>query len=266
VKTPHTFNTVSDLLLSQPLTIDVEIEDAWSGPFAVKGLEIEGVVLYAGVSGFSRLSLELEPSEMLIYQNMFFSWIRRLLEKERFCIVDRFLDHAVVMLFSTAFGSEDPFLDALQVSRILGENDGPGFKPSIGIAGGTVSAGFTGSPGAYTAAIYGKPLVLAAGCAAMKPAGEFAASITIPESAWIGRSLDKVFPPLEFDHPEKGRVRQPQIWKLGEARLIDLPGTGKFAVRDIANFIHWMPEAAAEEQSRKWFELIRAKGFYKKNR
>ena len=75
-----------------------------------------------------------------------------------------------------------------------------------------------------------------------------------------------MFPPLEFDHPEKGRVRQPQIWTLGEARLIDLPGTGKFAVRDIANFIHWMPEAAAEEQSRKWFDLIRAKGFYKKNR
>ena len=266
MKTPHTFNTVRDLLLSQPLTVDVEIEDAWSGPFAVKGLEFEGVALYAGVSGFSRLSLELAPSEVLIYENMFLSWIRRLLEKERFCMVERFIDHAVVMLFSTAFGSEDPFLDALQVSRILGENDEPGFGPAIGIASGTVVAGFTGSPGEYIPSVYGRPLMLAAGFAAMKPAGDFAANITFSEDDWRGRSLDRVFPPIEYDHPEKGRVRQPQVWRLGETRLVDIPGTGKVAVRDIANFIHWMSDSTAEKKAKEWFSLIRSKGYYKKNR
>jgi hypothetical protein len=266
VKTPHTFNTVADLLLSQPLTIDVEIDDAWSGPFAVKGLEVRGVVLYVGLPGFSILSLELEPAEVLIYRNMFLSWMRRLLEKERFCIVERFLDNAAILVFSRTFGSEDPFFDALQVSRILGENDEPGFRPSIGIACGSVFAGFTGSPGEYAAAVYGRPVMLAAGCAAMKPSGEYAASITFPEAEWTGRSLDRVFPPLEYEDPEKGKVRQPQTWKLGETRLIDIPGTGKVAVRDIASFVHWMSDASAETKTKEWFGLIRSKGYYKNNR
>lgn len=266
MKTPHTFNTVADLLLAQPLTVDVEIDDALSGPFAVKGLEVQGAVLYVGLSGFSRLSLEQEPLEVLIYQNMFLSWIRRLLEKERFCIVERFLDHAILMLFSAAFGSEDPFFDALQVSRILGENDEPGFKPSIGIACGTVFAGFGGSPGEYAATVYGRPVALAAGCATIKPEGEYAVSITFPDAEWQGRSLERVFPPLEYDHPEKGRMRQPQTWKLGETRLIDLPGTGKFPVRDIASFVHWMSDATARTKTKEWFSLVHSKGYYKKNR
>ncbi|MBM3422144.1 MAG: adenylate cyclase [Chlorobi bacterium] len=266
MKTPHTFNSVADLLLSQPLTIDVEIDDRLAGPFSIKGLEVDCSVLYMGIPGYAGLSFELDPAELLIYQNMFLGWIHRQLEKERFCIVERFFGHAHIMLFSGAFGSDDPFLDALRAARILGEKDEPGFRPGIGIASGMVVAGFTGSPGEYVTDLFGRPLVLAAACAALKPHGEYAACITVPEEEWRHRSLDAVFPPLEFEHPEKGSVRQPQIWKLGEARLIDFPGTGKIAVRDIANFIHWTTDKTPEAQVREWFGLVRSKGFYKKNR
>jgi len=266
VKTPHTFNTIADLLLSQPLTVDVEIEDRLTGPFAVKGLEVDGTVLYMSIPGFARLSLELDPAELLIYQNMFLCWIHRHLEKERFCIVERFAGHAHVMLFSGAFGSPDPFLDALLASRILGENDEPGFSPGIGIASGTVVTGFTGLPGEYGADMFGRPLVLAAACAGLKPSGEYAACITVPEEEWRGRSLDAVFPPVAYDHPEKGSVRQPQLWRLGDTRLIDFPGTGRVGVRDIASFIHWEQEKTPDAQAREWFALVRSKGYYKNNR
>lgn len=266
MKTSHTFNSISDLLLSQPLTVDVEIDDRLAGPFAVKGLEVDGAVLYMSIPGYTRLALDLDPAELLIYQNMFLGWIHRQLEKERFCVVERFSGHALVVLFSSTFGSEDPFLDALQASRILGENDEPEFMPGIGIASGTVVAGFTGSPGEYNADLFGRPLVLAAACAGMKPVGEYAACITMPDDEWRGRSLEAVFPPATYEHPEKGMVRHPQLWKLGEARLIDLPGKGKVAVRDIASFIHWNQQKKPDAQAREWFGQVRSKGFYKKNR
>ncbi|MCF8216493.1 MAG: adenylate cyclase [Chlorobium sp.] len=266
MKTPHTFNAAADLLLSQPLTVDVEIEDKHAGQLSVKGLEVDGSVLYMSIPGYAGLSLELDPAELLIYQNMFIGWIHRQLEKERFCVVERFFGHTHTMLFSSSFGAADPFLDALRAARILGENDEPGFRPAIGIASGTVVAGFTGSPGEYVADIFGRPLVLAAACAALKPHGDYAARITVTEEEWRGRSLDAAFPPLEYEHPEKGNVRQPQIWQLGDARLIDLPGSGRAAVRDIVNFIHWPTDKTPETQAREWFSLVRSKGFYKKSR
>ena len=70
---------------------------------------------------------------------------------------------------------------------------------------------------------------------------------------------------IESDHPEKGKVKQPQSWILGDPREVEFPGTGKLALRDIANVIHSMPSISAETKAKEWVQLIRAKGFYKKN-
>jgi hypothetical protein len=99
----------------------------------------------------------------------------------------------------------------------------------------------------------------------MKPKGEMASCITFPANEWQGRSLHEAFPPLEFEHPEQGRVRQPPTWQLGEPRAVDFPGLGRTELRDIANFVHWMPKNTAREKAREWFSMIKAKGFYKNN-
>lgn len=265
VKTPFSFNTITDFLISQPLTIDVEIDDHYSGCFSVKGIELEATVLYAGISDFARLSVELSPAGMLVYLNMFLVWMRESSLIEHFCVIERFLDNALVLLFSKRFGSEDPFVDALHVARWMGDHDAMKFCPDIGIASGTVMVGYTGTPKEYSSSVFGPPLILSAGCARLNPRGDVASMITFPAGEWRERSFDDVFQPIEYSHPEKGKTTKPQTWILGDPREVDFPGTGRIALRDIANVIHSMPSVSAEKKAREWVDLIRAKGFYKKN-
>jgi hypothetical protein len=263
LKTPYSYNTITDFLLSQPLTVDVEIDDESAGCFPLKCVEFDATVLYVGVHDFSRLSIDLSPPEILIYLNMFLVWMRDSLEREKFCVVERFLDSAVLLLFSKRFGSEEPFLDALRTARWMGEHDELLFRPDMGIASGRVAAGFAGTPKEFTGAVFGRPVLIAAACARMKPEGEMASCITFPDSEWQGRTIREAFPPFEFEHPEQGKVRQPPTWRLGERRSVDLPGIGRTELRDVANFVHWMPAATAHEKAREWFAMIRSKGFYK---
>ncbi|NTW51643.1 MAG: adenylate cyclase [Chlorobiaceae bacterium] len=265
MKTPYSYNTITDFLLSQPLTVDVEIDDDAAGSFPVKCIELDATVLYVGVHDFSRLSIELSSSEILIYLNMFLVWMRQSLEGEGFCVVERFLDSAIVLLFSKRFGSEDPFLDALRAARWMGDHDELLFSPDMGIASGRIAVGFAGTPKEFTGSVFGRPVLVAAASSRMKPAGDMVSCITFPAAEWQGRSLHEAFPPLEFEHPEKGRVRQSPAWQLGEPRAVDFPGLGRTELRDIANFVHWIPKSTAREKAREWFAMIKAKGFYKNN-
>jgi hypothetical protein len=47
--------------------------------------------------------------------------------------------------------------------------------------------------------------------------------------------------------------------------VVDFPGVGRLALRDIANVLYSMPSVSAESKAREWVQMIRAKGFYKKN-
>ena len=170
-----------------------------------------------------------------------------------------------MLLFSKRFGSEDPFVDALHVARWMGDHDAMKFCPDIGIASGTVMVGYTGTPKEYSSSVFGPPLILSAGCARLNPRGDVASMITFPAGEWRERSFDDVFQPIEYSHPEKGKTTKPQTWILGDPREVDFPGTGRIALRDIANVIHSMPSVSAEKKAREWVDLIRAKGFYKKN-
>jgi hypothetical protein len=264
VKTPYSYNTISDFLLSQPLTVDVEVDDEAAGCFPLKCIELDATVLYVGMRDFARLTLDLSPTEILIYLNMFLVWMRDSLAAENFCVVERFLDSAIVLLFSKKFGSEEPFFDAIRAARWMGEHDELRFSPEMGIASGRVSAGFAGTPKEFTGSVFGRPVLLAAACAKMRPRQEEMAScITFPEAEWRGRSFDELFPPLEFDHPEHGHVRQPSTWKPGETRSVDFPSLGRIELRDVGNFVHWPPKITAKEKAREWFARIRAKGYYK---
>ncbi|NTU97715.1 MAG: adenylate/guanylate cyclase domain-containing protein [Chlorobiaceae bacterium] len=249
-----------------PLTLDVEIDEECCGSFPVKGIEFDATVLHLGMNDFPRLSAELSPAELLVFQNMFICWLRESFAGSRFSVVEKPLGSSFLLLFSARFGSADPFVDALRTARWLGENDTLKFSPTIGIASGTVIAGFAGWPGDGSASVYGAPVFLASVCAKLNPKVDAAATITFPADEWKGRSFDEVFPPVEYEHPEKGRMRQPPTWKLGEPCEVDFPGTGRLLLRDIANFIHWMPSVSASDKAREWVSLIRSKGLYRKNR
>ena len=263
MKTTYSFQTIEDFLISHPLTIDVEIEDEWSGSFPVKGVELQATVLYAELTDYYRLSFSMKSSEMLIYVNNFLAWTGKSVDAMDCCVLHRSLDHAVMLVFLNRSGSSDTFSDALRAARWMGEHDVLRFCPRIGIASGQVTAGFTGTAKKFSASVFGKPVILAAAFAGAKVQGDFAMRITVDSEEWGEKKIEELFPPVEYDDPEQGKVKQPQTWELGKERDVEFALAGKKRVRDIASFIHWMPEHSGDKKACDWLREMKRQGFYR---
>ncbi len=74
-----------------------------------------------------------------------------------------------MVVFSTEFGSEDPFRDAVQAAAATSRHDVHAYRPHVGIASGPVIAGYAGTAFRYNVSVFGAPVALAARCAAVKP-------------------------------------------------------------------------------------------------
>ncbi len=72
-------------------------------------------------------------------------------------------------MFSTEFGSEDPFRDAVQAAAATSRHDVHAYRPHVGIASGPVMAAYAGTAFRYNVSVFGAPVALAARCAAVKP-------------------------------------------------------------------------------------------------
>ncbi len=264
MKKGATYRTIEDFLVAHPLTVDVEIDDEWSGSYPVKGVEFNATVVFIELADYFRLSFSLQSNELLIYVNHFHSWIKRATDASGCRPLFRFFDHALMLVFSEKTGSTDSFSDALSVARRLGEHDVHRFCPRVGIASGPVTAGYTVMADGRSATVLGEPVALAAAFAAAAIQDDVAMRITVASHEWGTRTIADQFPPVEYDDPEQGRVKQPQTWELGKVREIDCAAGGKRTVRDIASFIRWSPEHSADKQARNWFAEIQRRGLYRK--
>jgi hypothetical protein len=47
---------------------------------------------------------------------------------------------------------------------------------------------------------------------------------------------------------------------------VEFPGSGRTSLRDVANFIHWMPKVSADKKAAEWLETIKTKGYFKNKR
>jgi hypothetical protein len=66
---------LEDFLISSTLSVDEQPNDGWGATFPVKGREIEATVLFSDITAFSRRTLDLSPTETLIFVTWFFSWV-----------------------------------------------------------------------------------------------------------------------------------------------------------------------------------------------
>src|SRR5271165_3634614 len=109
----YRYNSLEDFLTSNPLTVDGQVDDGWGAMFPVKGREIDATILFSDISGFSRRTLDLSPTETLIFVNNFFSWISAEALRGQPGIVDKYIGDEIMVVFSKEFGSDDPFADAV---------------------------------------------------------------------------------------------------------------------------------------------------------
>jgi len=259
----YKFNTLEDFLISHKLTVDTVLDDGWGAYFPVKGIELEATILFADISGFSLRTLNLSPVETLIFVNNFFSWITAEAIKNRPCIVDKYIGDEVMLLFSKEFGSDDPFLDALQTARFMVERDALSYQPHIGIANGKVIAGYVGTPIKYNASLFGKPVTFAARCASVKPKQMFSSSITFMAESWhYSNNIDEIYPPLEYTSPDGRKIKKDQTWELLAPYDVEFKNIGKVKVRSIINKAFWAPMMSAEERAKKWLDILKKNKMY----
>jgi hypothetical protein len=101
------YNSLEDFLATNPLSVDGQVDDGGGVLFPVKGREIDATILFSDISGFSRRTLDLSPTETLIFVNNFCTWISAEALQGRPGIVDKYIGDEIMIVFSKEFGSAD---------------------------------------------------------------------------------------------------------------------------------------------------------------
>lgn len=258
---PYRYSSLDDFLKSKRLDVDGLLDDGWGAKFAVKGREIEAAVLFADISAFSARTYDLAPIETLIFVNNFFAWITAEAVRMRPCIVDKYIGDEVMIVFSKEFGSEDPFLDAVQAARFMSENDALSFCPHIGIAAGQVVIGYVGTPVKYNCSVFGRPETIAARCASVAPTRPGSTSIIFPADLWKGRKFEEVFPPVKYSMDNKLHEKSVS-WEVLPSRMEKVKNMPDIEVTEIANHTRHIPSTSPAERARMGLEVLKKEGSY----
>jgi class 3 adenylate cyclase len=261
----YTYHSLEDFLVSSMLTVDAQLDDGWGASFPVKGREIDATVLFADITAFSSRTLDLSPAETLIFVNNFFGWISAEALRDGKGIVDKYIGDELMIVFSREFGSEDPFVDALQAARWMADNDALGFVPHVGLASGLVMVGYVGTPIKYNCSVFGSPVALAARCAGVKPEEGVVASTSIvfPAAEWGDRRFEDVFPPQQDRRPDGEVVERPLAWELLDPREVPMKNLPSTAIREVIRTGFYFPQQSADDRAREGLEAIKRHGRYR---
>lgn len=251
----YRFHSLEDFLTSTQSDIDGQLDDGWGGRFPVKGREIEATILFADITAFSRRTFHLTSTETLVFVNTFFSWITAQALQGGTGIVDKYIGDEVMVIYSTEFGSMDPFQDAIRAGAAMAENDVHDFAPHIGIASGPVTVGYVGTPVKYNVSAFGAPVAMAARCAGVKPGmtdrGAASCCMTFPALDWGSRALDEVLPPTSN-----------KSWDFVASQDVPMKNLPDQAVCQIQRLAGWYPSESADDRAREGVAQLRTDGRY----
>ncbi len=257
----YRFHSLEDFLASKQLTVDGEINDGWGALYPVKGREIEATIMFADMTAFSTRTLDLSPTEMLVFVNQFFTWVTAEALQGTKGIVDKYIGDALMIVFSKEFGSEDPFAEAVRAGMRMSEHDVYNFVPHIGIASGNVIVGHVGTPIKYDCSVFGRAVVLAARCAGERPPPDevrgVPASIVFPAAEWGSRSLEEFFSaPLPTQ--SGGTVYQGRShWQLLPPRGFKPKNLPAIEIREAINDLRHLSTFTAEGVARDIVQDLR---------
>lgn len=258
------YHSLQDFLASTMSHVDGVLDDGWGDSFPVKGREIDAVILFADISGFSTRTLDMSPAETLVYVQNFFAWITAEALRGRPGIVDKYIGDEVMVVFSTEFGSEDPFGDAVQAAAAMSRHDVHAYRPHMGIAAGEVIVGYAGTPMRYDISVFGAPVALAARCAGVRPPepdpdeprNVISSTIVFPAADWADRKLDDMLLPGSRIQPEW------RPFELQEPRSVPMKGLGEVEVLEIYNTGMHIPTQNVEDRAKASLSFLKEHGRY----
>lgn len=252
------YNSLDDFMKSKPLNADGVLNDGWGEWYSVKGIELEGTVLFADISNFSGRTIDLNPIETLIFVNNFFTWITAEALKDCHGIIDKYIGDEIMIVFSKEFGSENHFIDAVRTASFIAENDHLRFNPHIGIASGDIAVGYVGTPLKYNCSVFGRPVALAARCAG-KTSSKNTSSIIFPTDLNKSNSLDDLIPPKE----KVGFPEPFQTWEMLPEKEVEIKNMNHIKLTELVCKVHYTG-ISPEEIARKNLEILKENGLYRK--
>jgi hypothetical protein len=171
-----------------------------------------------------------------------------------------------MVVFAREFGSDDPFVDAVQTARWMSEHDALAFCPHIGIANGPVTVGYVGTPIRYNCSVFGAAVAMAARCAAVRPEKSedqlISTAMVFPSSEWGGRSFEEVFPPVRYRNPDGTIHEQPNAWKMRQPRKVPMKNLPDAEITEVIKCGMYFPQQSAEDRAREALDEIIKAGRY----
>jgi Adenylate and Guanylate cyclase catalytic domain len=261
--TPHyRYNSLEDFLTSNPLEVDGILDDGWGALFPVKGREMEAAILFIDISGFSRRTLGLTPTETLIYVQNFFAWVTAEGLRRWPGVVDKYIGDEMMVIFAREFGSSDPFKDAIQCACAMTEHDSLSYSPHIGVAAGPVTVGYVGTPLRYNCSVFGKPVALAARCASIRSIEQFKSAVICPSENWGSRRLEETVPAPKT-RLDDGRIREDEVlWDLQPTRTEKIKNMPDLEIRELTYKLMHRPSMPPEDRAKESLQVLKKAGRY----
>ena len=165
-----------------------------------------------------------------------------------------------MIVFSKDFGSEDPFVEAIQAARWMSEHDAHSYDPHMGIASGIVTVGYVGTPLRYNCSVFGSPVALAARCASIKPEFNekqfYSSSIVFPAIEWAERDFNIVFPPRKYKNSDGSVQEQSHGWEKLATRKVNLKHIGEIEIQEIINKRIHLPTLSIEDRAKQSLGIL----------
>ena len=253
----YRYNSLEDFLTSNPLEADGLLNDGQGALFSVKGREMEAAILFIDITGFSRRTPDLTPTETLIYANNFFAWVTAEALRHLPGVVDKYIGDEMMVIFSREFGSADPFKDAIQCACAMTEHDSLSYCPHIGVAAGPVTVGYVGTPLKYNCSVFGNPVTLASRCASIRSV-ERKSCVICPSENWGSRTLEKTVPTQKEKMPDGTVQERELLWDLQPARIEKIKNLPDLEVRELTYKLMHMPTMSPEDRARESLKALRA--------
>lgn len=201
----------------------------------------------------------------MAYVNNFFAWISAEALQGTNGIVDKYIGDEVMVIYAREFGSEDPFVDAVQAARWMCEHDVHEFCPHIGIASGPVVVGYVGTPRRHSCSVFGAPVALAARCTgvpAQNPEDEPVSHvITFPAAEWGVRAKGDVIEPERYRDPDTEEVRDNPAsvdkWELVDSFAYEAKGIGRVELRQLLDNSFRLNTFTIEDRAREGVRELR---------
>jgi hypothetical protein len=252
----YRYNSLEDFLISNPLEVDGILGDGWGALFPVKGREMEAAILFIDISGFSSRTLDLTPTETLIFVNNFFAWVTAEGLRHLPGVVDKYIGDEMMVVFSREFGSADPFKDAIQCACAMTEHDSLSYCPHIGIAAGLVTVGYVGTPLRYNCSVFGKPVALAARCASIHSIDD-RSCVICPAENWGARTLEETVPAPKRQMPDGSIQESERFWVLQPSRMEKIKHMPDLEVRELTYQLFHLPSQSVEDRARESLKSIK---------